>query len=143
MALVWIGGALDATAFEYNRDTDPDAAAFVLRQGDLAVHQFPLETYRQCAYSVAELEHDLGTTGKLGRWLWEHFTSPPDWVRIGGNWPLGDSPPVLVTALTVESSRWTGTPAEGGGERRMYTHVDTRLLFGDLLARLRAHERAR
>ena len=29
------------------------------------------------------------------------------------------------------------------GERRVYTDVDTRLLFGDLLARLRAHERGR
>ena len=142
MTLVWIGGSLDLGAFEYNRDTDPDAAAFVLGQADLDVQSFPVETYRRCAYSVAELEHDLGTTGALGRWLWEHFTSPPDWISIGGNGPLGDSPPVLVTALTVESSRWTSSVAEGGrGERRVYTDVDTRLLFGDLLARLRAHER--
>src|SRR4051812_28659406 len=28
LTLVWIGGSLDA-GFEYNRDTDPDAAAFV------------------------------------------------------------------------------------------------------------------
>jgi hypothetical protein len=103
-----------------------------------------VETYRRCAYSVAELEHDLGATGVLGRWLWEHFTSPPDWFRVGGSWPLGDSPPVLVTALTVESSSWTSTTAEGGtGERRVYTDVDVRLLLGDLLARLRGHEDAR
>ncbi len=143
MTLVWIGGSLDA-GFEYNRDTDPDAAAYVLAQADLDVQSFPVETYRRCAYSVAELEHDLGTTGQLGHWLWEHFTDPPEWARIGGTWPLGDSPPVLVTALTVESSRWTSSTAEGGrGERRVYTDVDTRLLFGDLLARLRAHERGR
>jgi purine nucleosidase len=140
LTLLWIGGSLDAD-FEYNRDTDPDAAAFVFAQADLDIQSFPVETYRRCAYSVAELEHDLGTTGQLGRWLWEHFTDPPDWARIGGTWPLGDSPPVLVTALTVESSRWTSSTAEGGrGERRVYTDVDTRLLFGDLLARLRAHE---
>ena len=144
MTLVWIGGALDAAAFEYNRDTDPEAARFVLAHPELDVHSFPLETYRQCAYSVAELEHDLGTTGVLGRWLWDHFTDPPEWMRIGGHWPLGDSPPVLVTALTVESSQWTSTTVESGtGHRRVYTAVDLRLLFGDMLARLRAHERSR
>jgi hypothetical protein len=144
LTLVWIGGSLDAEAFEYNRDSDRAAAAFVFSQADLDVQSFPVETYRRCAYSVAELEHDLGSTGVLGRWLWQHFTDPPDWISIGGNWPLGDSPPVLVTALTVESSRWTSSTAQGGrGERRVYTDVDTRLLFGDLLARLRAHERGR
>jgi inosine-uridine nucleoside N-ribohydrolase len=30
--LIWIGGSLDGSAFEYNRDTDPAAAAFVLGQ---------------------------------------------------------------------------------------------------------------
>jgi purine nucleosidase len=59
LTLIWIGGSLDGSAFEYNRDTDPAAAAFVFGQPDLEIHQFPLETYRRCAYSVAELEHDL------------------------------------------------------------------------------------
>ncbi|HEV7187407.1 MAG TPA: nucleoside hydrolase, partial [Blastococcus sp.] len=44
---------LDPDAFEYNRDTDPAAAAAVLAVAGLAVHQFPLETYRRCAYGVA------------------------------------------------------------------------------------------
>jgi hypothetical protein len=136
LSLVWIGGALDRGVFEYNRDTDPAAAEFVLGHEELEVHQFPLETYRRCAYSVAELEHDVAGAGALGRWLWQHFTRPPDWVRIGGVWPLGDSPPVLVTALTTESSRWTTE-----GRRRIYTDVDTRLLFADLLAKLRTHGR--
>ena len=54
-------------------------------------------------------------------------------------WPLGDSPPVLVTALDDESSTWT--PGPGGAGSRVYTDVDVRLLFADLLARLRLHER--
>jgi purine nucleosidase len=142
LTLVWIGGALDPTAFEYNRDADPAAAAFVLAQRDVEIHQFPLEAYRQCAYSLAELEYDIGGAGALGRWLWTRFTGPhPDWVQIGGIWPLGDSPPVLVTALDVESSRFETTTADGGGaNRRAYTDVDFRLLVGDLLAKLRAHE---
>jgi hypothetical protein len=142
--LLWIGGSLREGVFEYNRDTDPAAAAFVLGLPELAVHQFPLETYRRCAYSIAELEQDVGGAGKLGRWLWTHFTSPPDWVVLGGVWPQGDSPPVLVTALTDESSTYTETAADAGrGLRRVYTDVDFRLLVGDLLARLRLHERDR
>jgi purine nucleosidase len=145
LTLIWIGGSLDSSAFEYNRDTDPAAAAFVFGQPDLEIHQFPLETYRRCAYSVAELEHDLGNTGRLGCWLWEHFTNPPDWVSVGGVWPLGDSPTVLVTALSTESSTATLlAPEDGhGAPRRVYTDLDFRLIVGDMLARLRLHERQR
>jgi hypothetical protein len=138
LTLIWIGGSLDPDAFEYNRDTDPAAAAAVLAVAGLAVHQFPLETYRRCAYGVAELEADLPATGRLGAWLYERFSSPPDWVRLGGVWPIGDSPPVLITALTTDSC--TRSTASGGVT--VYTDVDMRLLVGDLLAKLRLHERA-
>jgi hypothetical protein len=137
LTLVWIGGALDPAAAEYNRDTDPVAAAEVLAREDLAVWQFPLETYRRCAFSVAELEHDIGGCGQLGAWLWQRFLELPlpDFVALGEVWPLGDSPPVLVTALDDASSTWTGSPS-----RRVYTDVDVRLLVADLLAKLRRHE---
>lgn len=143
LTLVWIGGALAAGAAEYNRDTDAAAAEYVLGRPDLPVWQFPLETYRRCAYSVAELEHDLAGAGSLGRWLWTRFLELPlpEWIRLGGVWPLGDSPPVLVTALSDESSSHTETTT-AGVVRRVYTDVDTRLLFADLLARLRLHEAA-
>jgi purine nucleosidase len=143
LVLVWIGGSLEQGAFEYNRHADRSAAEFVFSRPALEVWQFPLETYRRCAYSVAELEHDLGGSGRLGRWLWDRFTSlpMPDFVELGGVWPLGDSPPVLVTALGDESSTFTTTPAgPDGGARRVYTDVDFRLIGGDLLARLRLHE---
>jgi hypothetical protein len=138
--LVWIGGALAPGAEEYNRDTDPAAAEFVLATDGLAVRQFPLETYRRCAYSVAELEQDLGGSGPLGRWLWTRFAELPlpEWIRLGGVWPLGDSPPVLVTALSDESCRYEET-----GSVRVYTDVDVRLLVADLLAKLRLHESRR
>ena len=138
LALVWIGGSLDPEAFEYNRDTDPAAAEAVLAAPGLVVHQFPLETYRRCAYGIAELEADLPATGRLGAWLYERFSSPPEWVQLGGVWPIGDSPPLLVTALTTDSSTWS--PA---GSVRVYTDVDMRLIVGDLLAKLRLHERGR
>jgi purine nucleosidase len=140
LTLVWIGGALDAGADEYNRDTDPAAAEFVFATPGLPIWQFPLETYRQCACSVAELEHDLGGSGRVGQWLWTRFTELPlpDVVQLGGVWPLGDSPPVLVTALDDESSSYRTTP-----NGRVYTDVDVRLLVADLLAKLRLHERRR
>jgi inosine-uridine nucleoside N-ribohydrolase len=140
LTLVWIGGALADGAAEYNRDTDPEAARRVLARSELPVWQFPLETYRRCAYSVAELEHDLAGSGRIGEWLWTRFVELPlpEWIRLGGVWPLGDSPPVLVTALSDESS--TYTESTDGGIRRVYTDVDVRLLFGDLLAKLRLHE---
>ena len=143
LVLVWIGGSLDPEAFEYNRETDRAAVDFVMGSPALELWQFPLETYRRCAYSVAELEHDLAGCGRLGQWLWHRFTSlpMPDFVQLTGNWPLGDSPPVLVTALADESGRFTATPAgPGRGPRRVYTDVDVRLLVADMLARFRLHE---
>ena len=61
---------------------------------------------------------------------------------------MGDSPPVLITALTNESSTWRTieTPwiEEDGGYGRhleprdlvLYDTVDTRLLFADFFARM-------
>jgi purine nucleosidase len=140
LTLIWVGGAVAAGAFEYNRDTDPAAAEFVFGHPELAIWQFPLETYRRCAYSVAELQHDLAGTGEVGAWLWARFVELPlpEWVQQGGVWPLGDSPPVLVTALSDESSAYTTTASGPGlGERRVYTDVDFRLVVGDMLAKLR------
>ncbi|MGY2078500.1 nucleoside hydrolase [Modestobacter sp. SYSU DS0657] len=144
LTLVWVGGALDADVFEYNRETDPQGAREVLDCRDLAISQFPLETYRRCSYSVAELEHDLGGSGRVGAWLWQRYLELPipDFVAQGETWPLGDSPPVLVTALDDATSAWAESEAgPGGAARRVYTDVDVRLLVADLLARLRLHER--
>jgi len=145
LTLIWIGGSLDRSAYEYNRDTDRQAAEFVFEQPELELHQFPVETYRRCAYSVAELENDLSCSGALGHWLWSRFTNPPDWVRVGGAWPLGDSPAVLVTALSAESSTAMLLPPEPGrsAPRRIYTDLDFRLIVADMLARFRLHERQR
>lgn len=90
------------------------------------------------------LEVAGGSSGPpAGFWLWEHFTNPPDWVSIGGVWPLGDSPTVLVTALSTESSTATLLPSEDrlGAQRRVYTDLDFRLIIADMVARLRLHER--
>jgi hypothetical protein len=145
LTLVWVGGALAPAEPEYNRDTDAEAAAFVLGSPHLEAVLFPVETYRRCTVSVAELEHDLGGSGVVGQWLWERFTSLPlpDFLPVPTTWALGDSPPLLVTALGEESSTFSTAAGHGPGARRICTQADVRLLAGDLLARLRLHERRR
>ena len=95
----WVGGSLDPATPEYNRDTDPAAAAYVLDRSDLEITQIPVEAYQQCAVSVAELEHGLCSNGALGRWLFERFTSLhlPEVIELGEVWPIGDSPRSRVT----------------------------------------------
>ncbi|WP_375387041.1 nucleoside hydrolase [uncultured Amnibacterium sp.] len=143
LTLVWVGGTLAADAWEYNRETDRAAADEVLARPGLRLRSFPLEAYERCAVSRAELEHDLGGSGVVGRWLWDRFvTLPiPEGMPVGGTWALGDSPPILLTALTDASSTFEARPSPG--EHRVCTQVDLRLVLGDLLARLRLHEAAR
>lgn len=140
--LIWIGGSLDG-AGDYNEHTDPAAADFVFNQPRLDIIQFPSDTYRLCLCSMAELESDLCDSGDLGQWLWDRFfTDPPDWGQPGGTWVLGDSPPLLVTALSDPSitSQSASNPA-GNGVRTVVTAIDNRLIIADLMARLRLHQR--
>ncbi len=143
MTLAWVGGSL-RDAPESNRDTDLAAAEFVLAADGLRLWQFPLETYRRCATSVAELEVDLGGSGAVGAWLWSRFLALPlpEWLRVDPVWPLGDSAPLVGTALSDESSTWTTVPATSG-HRRVCTDVDFRLVVADMLALLRRHEAQR
>lgn len=134
--LVWVGGA-DKDEEEYNYFTDPAAAKFVLGNPELAVWQFPAETYRQVVAPVAELDHVLRNSGPAGTWLWEHFNSleVPDVVKFGPLWCLGDSAPLVVTGLDDITSTYVQTSAEP--LRRTYTSVDTRLIMADFVAKLR------
>jgi purine nucleosidase len=142
LELVWVGGSMSGSR-EYNHDADPAAADFVFTRPGLVIRQFPLETYRRVACSVAELEHDLGrTAGPVGRWLWDAFVSLPlpDFVTLGGTWSLGDSCPLAVTALSGENCEWATDPSEGAGADVMVcTSIDARLLLADMLARFRLH----
>lgn len=146
LTLLWVGGSVDPTSFEYARDTDARASEFVFRVPGLDIWQFPVETYRQCAYSFAELEEDVGGSGPVGRWLWQRFLAfeVPEFVQWNEGWALGACAPLLVTALRDDSSRFTTAPlGSAPGGRCTYTAVDARLVIGDLLAKLRRHARDR
>lgn len=149
LTVVWIGGGSHPRgAWEYNLMHDLPAAQFVFNHTNVPIMQVPQAVYRQCAMSTAELEHGLRGTGEFGRWLYSRFTSPPSFVRIAGHWPMGDSPPVLITALTTESSTFRTIPTpwiddEGAyaphpapRELVVFDTLDVRLLFADFFARL-------
>ncbi|GAA4968518.1 nucleoside hydrolase [Kineococcus glutinatus] len=139
MSLAWVGGSLTGAA-EYNRDTDPAAAARVLATPGLQVRQFPLETYRQCAWSVAQIEDLLTSVGPVGDWLWQRFVELPlpEGFEVDAVWPLGDSCPLIGTALSAESSTWQPGEHE---TVQVCTRIDGALLFGDMVALLRRHAR--
>lgn len=136
--LLWIGGTLGGDDFEYNKDTDADAAAFVLATENLELIRFPAETYRLLAISVAELEDRLTSSGPLGSWLWERYEQLPipEGFPIDPVWPLGDSAPLALTALPHAATR-----LERIGGHSVCTALDSRLIIEDLFARLRLANR--
>lgn len=142
LSLCWVGGAISQGAAEYNRDTDPAAMRFVFDSDTLEITQFPVETYRRCATSAAELETGLLDSGPVGEWLWERFEALPipEHVAVDPVWPLGDSVPLLVTALNAHSSAYYTTSS--APPRVVFTDVDARLLVADLWALLRRHARS-
>lgn len=156
MTLIWIGGgAYPDGAWEYNLVTDLAAARHVVEDTTVPLWQVPQSTYRQMQYSIAEMEADLRPISPFTRWLYDHFTTPPDFAQVGGTWPMGDSPPVLFTALSTESSRYVDRAARrllpdgrygeelSGRSVRVWESVDARLVFADFLARLRLHAAGR
>ena len=150
MTLVWIGGGgYPDGGWEYNLATDPAAARQVIEQSPVPLWQVPQPAYRQMEAAIAELTADLRPLSPLSRWLYERFTHPPAFVDVGGAWPLGDSPLVLLTAISAESSRAVDRPARriaedgsygdeiAGRVVRVYEQLDVRLTFADFLAKLR------
>ena len=113
----------------------------------------PQPTYRQMQISVAEMTADMRPISPFSRWLYDRFTSPPDFVDLGGGWPMGDSPLVLLSALNTQSSTLRELPARRITDKfaygdvipgRMITvmeEVDARFIHADFLARLKLHRR--
>lgn len=154
MTVIWIGGgAYPSGAWEYNLAADPEAAHEVIERSAVPLWQVPQNAYRQMQYSVAELRAEMRGASPLGEWLYDQFTSPPDFFDLGGSWPLGDSPPVLLAAISAESSRAVERPARrilpdltygneiAGRKVQVYETLDARLTFGDFIALLKLHGR--
>ena len=120
---------------------------------DVPLWQLPQPAYRQAQTSVAELAATVRPISAFSAWLYDRFTHPPAFVDIGGTWPLGDSPLVLLTALTTDTSRASDRPGRriladltygeeiAGRTIRVFDTIDTRLTFDDFVALLRLNAR--
>lgn len=152
-----------ADALEFNQSIDLLAAQIVFNESDIEIWQVPRNAYRQMLFSTAELD-ELAQTGPLGRYLVGEIAAIGALVEqvAPGRFPrsetyvLGDSPLVTLTALqsffqpdpssSFYASRPTPRIADSGAYEdnpagrpmRVYTQIDTRLTFGDMLAKFRA-----
>jgi len=148
-----------ATPAEYNLTIDRIAAQVVFNRSGIAIWQVPRNTYRRMLFGAGELI-EMKSRGGISAWLvgevekvWEMVGKYG--LPAGETYVLGDSPLVTLTALqsTFEpdpaSSDYVVRPCPIIGDDglyrrnakgrpiRVYTTIDTRLTFGDMLAKLR------
>lgn len=151
-----------ASGAEYNLTIDLLAAQVVFNQSDIEIWQVPRDAYRQMLFSSAELEAMAARSGKLGAYLKAQIDrvagrSAREGKSLGETYILGDNPLVTLTALQSSfepdpsSSRFhlRPTPAieDNGGyapnakgrPMRVYTAIDSRLTFSDMVAKFAAN----
>lgn len=156
MKVIWIGGGgYPDGGWEYNLALDAEAARDVIERSKVPLWQVPQPAYRQMGYSIAEMEADLRPISPFSGWLYDRFTNPPDFFDPGGVWPMGDSPLVLLSAITHETSQSREIPARRIGKDlrygevipsrtiRVFEQLDARTTHADFLARLRLHSAAK
>jgi purine nucleosidase len=143
---------------EYNMTIDIAAAQVIFNRSDIPIWQVPRNTYRRMLFSMAELAQ-MKAQGGTGAWLVTQIDGLTDvaaamGLKMGEVYALGDSPLVTLTALQSafeadpSSSDYVMVPAPSvqddgtcrsnpdGRPIRVYTTIDTRLTFGDMLAKL-------
>lgn len=150
---------------EYNARIDIIAAQVVL-DSPIQLWQVPRDAYRQAVMSLAELDARLRSSNDIGAYLMEALDRVFNGTarrgqNLGETYVLGDNPLVLLTALQsafepdASSSRYVTvaaptfdddgryTPQRRRRSIRVYTQLDTRLMFGDMVAKLRSHHPSR
>jgi purine nucleosidase len=156
LTLVWIGGAgYPHGGPEYNLAGDVIAAQVLFNDSRMPIWQVPASTYQLCQYSMNEFQAEIAPRGVPGAWLWQRFADkmarlPASFARKA-DWAMGDSPTVLATSLNSDSSVYqtrraplinadqSYTERAGGRDIRVYTGIDTRLMFGDFQALMKLH----
>lgn len=148
-----------AMPIEYNLLIDVVAGQVVFNESHVPVWQIPRDVYRQCLVSDAELRCRVAASGDLGRYLYEEVRAVIEGAAHTGGvvaetYALGDSPLVLLTALQSlferdpsssrhvirstplidDAGRYIDRPE--GRPMRIYTWVDTRLMFEDFFAKI-------
>ena len=135
------------------------AAAQVVFDSTIPLWQVPRDVYRQAFISYSELKARMRPCGAIGAHLLACLERSFDYaaglgLALGEVFILGDSPLVLLTALRSpflpdpSSSHYVTLPAPRLDDRgryqpapvgrpiRVYTHIDTRLMFEDMFAKL-------
>ncbi|MFC0678769.1 nucleoside hydrolase [Lysobacter korlensis] len=152
-----------ATDVEYNHNIDREAVRYVFNETAIPIWQFPRDMYRQALVSHAELETRVAPCGPVGEYLVRSIATAINRMTehgrpMGETYALGDSPLVLATALQsafqpdTSSSDFLVRPTPAIDEHdsyagvspnarpmRVYTRLDTRLMFEDFYARLAQH----
>ena len=150
---------------EYNLSLSIPAAQVIFNQSRIRLWQIPRNVYRQCIYSLDECEAKISPCGKIGAYLKNELdqliqSCEKNNCPMGEAYVLGDSPLVLLSSLQTSwepdpaSSHYVILPAPTiqangdyarnpkGRSIRVYTTVDTRLMFGDFEAKLKLHRLA-
>lgn len=155
MTLVWIGGGMPG---EYNFAIDSIAARYIFNDTEVPIWQVPADVYAMCQVSMTELQAFVSPCGAIGSWLYKQALGVDELLKDypinpGETWSMGDSPLVLLTALgdfagrmgnNVYTSAFTPSltasgvaqPRESGRKMRLYSAIDTRLMFSDFYAKL-------
>jgi purine nucleosidase len=144
---------------EYNLAIDIPAAQAVFNDFEVPIWQVPRNTYRQALVTTTELEERVRPHGELGRRLADSIAdlaamAAEHGLLMGETYCLGDQPLVLLTALhssfeaDPSSSDYVTVPTPhltdagwyedrpDGRPLRVYTRLDTRLMFEDMFAKL-------
>ncbi len=149
-----------ASRVEYNLALSIPAAQVIFNQSRIRLWQVPRNVYRQCIYSLDECQTKIAPCGKIGAYLQNALdrliqSCEKNNCPMGEAYVLGDSPLVLLSSLQTSwepdpaSSQYTTlaaptiqdngdyAPNPKGRLIRVYTTVDTRLMFGDFEAKLK------
>ena len=144
----------DTDLLEFNHQLSMKSVELVFNRSQIPLWQVPRDAYRQCIMSLDEVETDIRPCGRIGQYLADQL-SVSLWSAMGEVYIMGDSPLVLLTALQTgfhpdpSSSQYVLRPAptilpDGryqdnpqGRLIRVYTHLDTRLMFADLKGKLK------
>lgn len=147
---------------EYNLNLSIAAGRVIFNDSKMRIWQVPRDVYRQCLYGLDEMKLKVEPYGKVGQYISEQINNTINacenyGIAMGECYIMGDSPLVLLTALQSgfeadpcsSSYQYVQCPTinedgtygmnHNGRLIRVYTHVDTRLMFGDFEAKMALH----
>ncbi|MTD16286.1 nucleoside hydrolase [Nakamurella sp. YIM 132087] len=155
--LIWIGGAAYPAggAGETNSSDDPIAAQSVFNNSTVHIWQVPIDVYSQALVGMSEFQLAMLPCGKAGGYLFNEITARIGLFRLkGDSYCMGDNPLVLLSAQNqvydnagsngkfvvrpapTLNADLTYTDNPAGRPIRVYTSIDTHLMFNDFYAKM-------